>query len=197
MTGELERARATVRPGRRLVAALLCIGLGALGGCYPSLDWREYRPDCTQTWCAFVVAFPDRPTSATRGVLIGEHAYPLTLHVATARRLTFAIGVFDLSTGGDAGAAREVFERKLLDDVGATAGEHRPVVLEAANRARVAAVVFDVHGQRDGRPLTASARFVERPGRLIEAVVIGPADAFADAEGRQAVETFFTSLRFD
>ncbi len=48
-----------------------------------------------------------------------------------------------------------------------------------------------------GRAWRAQARFVERKKRLVEIVVIGPADELAKSSGRQAVETFFTSLRLD
>ena len=58
-------------------------------------------------------------------------------------------------------------------------------------------MTFEAEGQRDSQRLKVVARFVQRQGREIEILVIGPADVLASDSGRQAVETFFTSLRLD
>ena len=45
--------------------------------------------------------------------------------------------------------------------------------------------------------LHATARFAERRGSLVEILVVGPADELSTAAGKQAVETFVTSVRLD
>ena len=69
--------------------------------------------------------------------------------------------------------------------------------MHAADRTELAATTFEARGQRAGKSYSALARFVERRGRLVEIVVVGPTDALGKDSGRQAVETFFTSLRLD
>ena len=169
----------------------------SLTACYPRYDWRDHRPDCARGWCAFVASFPGRVTSATREIPVGTRRLPLTLHVVSVGDVTFAVGAFELAPGGDAAAAQATFERKLLDDVGASEGRRAPVAMRAADRTELAAEAFDAEGHRDGTALRATARFVERKGRLVEILVIGPADALATGSGRQAVETFMSSLRLD
>ncbi len=173
------------------------VALVAVAGCYPKLDWRDVRPDCAKGFCDFVASFPGRVVSATRDIAVGARPLPLTLHVVSVDRVTFAVGAFDLGAGGDATAARAVLEQKLLDDVGAASGTRTPLVLHAADRAAVPAEAFEAEGSRGTERWRAAARFAVRRGRVVEAVVIGPADDLVKPTGRQSVETFLTSLRLD
>lgn len=183
---------------RRAAAAIAAIAaVVALAGCYPRLDWRDVRPDCARGFCDFVASFPGRIVSATRDVPVAGTPLPLTLHVVTVDRTTFAVGAFVLHGPADAAAARAVLERKLLDDVGATDGARTSIVLHGADRGDVPAEAFVADGTRGGERWRAAARFAERRDHLVEALVIGPADALDRPSGRQAVETFLTSLRLD
>lgn len=176
-------------------AALLAVAL--LAGCYPRYDWRDTRPDCARGFCAFVASFPGKVTSARREIPVGSTRMPLSLHVSSVGDVTFAVGAFELQPGGDVGEARGTFERKLLDDVGATAGQRGRVTIHAADRSAIEADTFDAEGSHGGKALRVSARFVERRGHLVEILVIGPLDVLSTASGRQAVDTFMTSLRLD
>lgn len=182
---------------RRLLQSACVALLVAIAGCYPRYDWRDYRPDCGHSWCGFVATFPGRVTNASREIPVGTMQLPLVLNVVSVGEVTFAIGAFDLLPGSDAEAARTVFERKLLFDVGATEGRRGEVVLHATDRQPLTATTFEADGKHDGKPMHATARFVQRQGRLIEILVIGPTDELATGSGRQAVETFVTSLRLD
>ena len=175
----------------------LVLALLALAACYPRYDWRDYRPDCAKTWCGFVASFPGRVTQATREVPVGRERLPLALHVVSTGDVTFAIGAFTLSTGSDPAEAQRVFERKLLDDVGATAGRRAVVELRSADRAPIAGESFEAEGRRGDQPLRTIARFAQRRDHLVEVLVIGSVDTMATDSGRQAVETFLTSLRLD
>lgn len=175
-----------------IVAALLLVA-----ACYPRYDWRDYRPDCGRGWCGFIASFPGRVTSATREAPVGTMRLPLALHVVSVGDVAFAIGAFELRPGSDAQRARKTFEAKLLDDVGASAGRSGSVILHAADRRDIEAATFEAEGQRDGQRLKVVARFAERQGREIEILVIGPSDVLTSNAGRQAVETFMTSLRLD
>ena len=181
--------------GRRIVVAAGL--LGSLTGCFPRYDWRDHRPDCARTWCGFVASFPGRVTNATRDIPVGGMRLPLALNVVSVGEVTFAVGAFELLPGSDAAAARAVFEQKLLDEVGAVEGRGEAVVVHAADHREIAGRRFDAEGRRDGRALRATARFVERDGRLVEILVLGPSDVLSTDGGRQAVETFMTSLRLD
>jgi hypothetical protein len=180
-----------------LRVAALFIVLALLAGCYPRYDWRDYRPDCARGFCAFVASFPGKVTSARREIAVGATRLPLTLHVISVGDVTFAVGAFNLQAGGDVAAARATFERKLLDDVGATEGRRGRLSIHASDRSEIAADTFDAEGSRGGKALRASARFAERHGYLVEMLVIGPVDVLSTGSGRQAVETFLTSLRLD
>lgn len=164
-----------------------------LAACYPTYDWRDVRPDCGPYWCGFVASFPGRVTSAARDVPVDGGVLPIAFHVASSGQLTFAVGVIDLSGGRDADRARAVIERKLKDDIGAATATTGSATVRTANRDALDAVTFDVASER-GR---ASARFVRRGDRLVEMVVIGDAKTFASDRGREAVDTFFTSMRID
>ena len=168
-----------------------------LAACFPRYDWRDYRPECKRGWCGFVASFPGRVTSATREVQVGDMRLPLALHAVSVGDVTFAIGGFELLPGSDPQSARKTFETKLLDDVGASNGRSGSVTLHAADHTDIEAATFEAEGQRDARPSRVVARFVQRRGREIEIIVIGPSDVLASNSGRQAVETFFTSLRLD
>ena len=174
-----------------MTAALL------LSGCYPRYDWRDVRPDCAKTWCGFVASFPGRVTSASRDIPVGALQLPLVLDVVSVGDVTFAVGAFELIEGSDVAAARTTFETKLLDDVGATDARRGRSIVRAADRSEIPADTFDVEGVRDKRAYHATARFAERRGRLVEILVIGPSDVLATDSGRQAVETFISSLRLD
>ena len=181
-------------------AARLLLALSAvatLAGCYPRYDWRDYRPDCARGWCGFVASFPGKVTNASRDIPVGTMRLPLSLNVVSVGEVTFAIGAFDLLPGSDPAEARATFERKLLDDVGATEGRRARVVMRAADRSEVPADSFEAAGSRGGKALQATARFAQRQGRMVEILVIGPTDALSSDSGRQAVETFLTSLRLD
>jgi hypothetical protein len=168
-----------------------------VAGCYPHFDWRDVRPDCARGWCDFVASFPDRMSTVTRDIPVGSKRLPLSLNVVALDGVTFAVGAFQLGSPADEPAAREAFEHKLLDDVGAKTAVRGTVVLHAVDRTDLVATTFAAEGRRDGKAYSASARFVERRGRLVEIVVVGPSATLNKDSGRQAVETFFTSLRLD
>ncbi len=171
--------------------------MGLLAGCYPRYDWRDWRPDCARAWCGFVASFPGRVTTATRDIPVGDLRLPLTLNVISVGEVTFAVGAFELLPGSDAAAAQALLERKLLDDVGAKEGRRARAAVQTADRSELVADRFDVEGARDGKALRANARFVQRKGRLVEILVIGPSATLETGAGQQAVETFLTSLRLD
>lgn len=168
-----------------------------IAACFPRYDWRDYRPDCARGWCGFVASFPGRVTTAVRDVAAGSMRLPLALHVVSIGEVTFAIGAFELLPGADEKAVRQTFQKKLLDDVGAASGRSGRVTLHAADRTEVEAESFEAEGLRENKRFDAVARFVKRKGREIEIVVIGPAKVLESNSGRQAIETFFTSLRLD
>ena len=187
--------RIIVRRAAALFAALLAVAL--LAGCYPRYDWRDTRPDCARGFCDFVASFPGKITSVRREVPVGATRLPLSLHVISVGDVTFAVGAFNLQSGGDVAEARATFERKLLDDVGATAGRRGHVTIHTADRTDIAADTFDAEGSRGGQALRVTARFAERRGHLVEVLVIGPVAVLANASGHQAIDTFMTSLRLD
>ena len=178
-------------------SALALLAAVLLAGCYPRYDWRDYRPDCGRGWCGFVASFPGKATNASREIPVGRARLPLSLNVVSVGDVTFAVGAFDLVTGSDPAEARATFERKLLDDVGATEARRGRVAIRAVDRSEIAGDSFEADGARGGKPLRVVARFAERRGHLVEILVIGPVDVLSTGSGRQAVETFITSLRLD
>ncbi len=165
--------------------------------CYPRYDWRDHRPDCAQAWCGFTATFPGKPQSATREMPVGALRLPLSATIVSVGEVSFAVLSFDLRPDSDATAARALLEKKLLDDVGASRGDRKPIVLRAADRSEIVAERFDAQGMHDRTASTVFARMAEHRGHLVEIFVIGPTAVLATDSGRQAVETFMTSLRLD
>ena len=185
----MPRSGRPARGGRIACAVVACL----LAGCYPRFDWRDHRPDCARTWCGFVASFPGRVNNATRDIPVGAMKLPLVLNVVSIDDVTFAVGAFELLPGSDADAARTAFERKLLDDAGATEGRRGHAAVRTADHRDTTADTLEAAGPRR----TATARFVRRSGRLVEIVVVGPTDTLSTDRGRQAVETFMSSVRLD
>jgi hypothetical protein len=188
-----DRVRSCDYARRGLILAA-CVATSA---CYPHHDWRDYRPDCSHGWCGFTASFPGKVANATREIPVGATRLPLTVNVVSVDDVRFAVSAFDLGAGGDVDAARVTFERKLLDDVGATTARRGEVTLHAADHTDFRAETFEVEGVRGGKTLRAIARFVERKHCLVEILVIGPGEELSTNRGRQAVETFMTSVRLD
>ena len=181
----------------RIGRALILTASVATAACYPHHDWRDYRPDCSRGWCGFTASFPGKVSNATRDIPVGATRLPLTVNVVTIDDVSFAVAAFDLGAGDEGDAARAAFERKILDDVGATSARRGRVTLHTTDRAELAADTFDAEGMRGDKALRATARFAERPHRLVEILVIGPAAEMSTSRGKQAIETFLASVRLD
>ena len=179
--------------------ALLCMlaGLAFLSaGCWPKYDWRDFRPDCSRVWCGVVATFPARVQSNSRDVALAGATRAMTLHVANVGAVSFAIGTAR-ALPGDGGSGAIALKDALMANLAASADNERSVMLKTSDRVAIAALAVDAHGVRGSDAVRMSARFMRHGGQLIEAVVIGPEDVLARPAGREAIDTFLTSLRFD
>jgi hypothetical protein len=75
------------------LAAMGAISIALLGmGCYPTLNWREVRPDATE----LRAMFPCKPAQQTRAVALAGATVNLTLVACVAGGATYAIGHADM-----------------------------------------------------------------------------------------------------
>ena len=194
-----EKPQQKFKGGKVMRNARLCI-IAALAllsaGCWPKYDWRDFRPDCSRVWCGVVATFPARVQSSSREVALGGVSRAMTLHVASVGAVSFAIGTIQALPGGG-GNGVTALKDALVANLAASVDSERSVILKASDRSAIAALAVDARGMRGKEAVRMSGRFASHAGQLIEAVVIGPADLLARPSGREAIETFLTSLRFD
>ena len=165
-------------------------------GCWPKYDWRDFRPDCSRVWCGVVATFPARVQSTSRDVALAGATRAMTLHVAQVGAVSFAIGTIR-ALPGDGGNGAIALKDALVANLTGSIDAERSVTLKTSGPSAIAALAVDAHGMRGSDAVRMSARFASHDGQLIEAVVIGPVDLLARPAGREAIDTFLTSLRFD
>jgi len=154
----------------------------ALAGCSPEFDWRSVQVANG----AVTGVLPARPQSQTREVDFVGHRLRLTMTMAQAGSVLFALGHAPLPEvlRADPEAARALARgviRSFYDNLGAQAPDPLP---EPGER-------FIVDGGTPERPMRLEALVVLSRQDLLEAVVTAEAGAF----GRAPVQDFWLGLR--
>jgi hypothetical protein len=168
--------------GWKLYASAL-LTMAWLGGCAPTLNWREVvLRDGAKA------SFPCRPLSDERTLMLAGRSVAMRLQVCEAGDALWAVSSAGVADARQAAQALAELQQALAINLGGTARVVAPAY-EGTQPARVA-----VEGHHpDGRPLQARAVFVSRGRNVFQFVVVPRAGAPAPDAGAQ--DQFFDSLR--
>ncbi len=170
---------------RRAAPALLAALTLTLGGCNPSLDWREARP----AGLHLRLTLPCHPDAAARRLLLGGNEVELQLWVCSAGGTTFALSSADVGDPRLVGAA--------LVALGAAARANIAGRIEREEPARVPEMTPHPEAKRwriagslpDGRAVTQEVAVFAYGHRVYQA------SAVAVRPDALAVRTFFDGLQ--
>ncbi len=164
--------------------------------CSPRYNWRD-----VQGIEGVSATFPGKVQKATRRVDLDGIPVSMTMTGARVEQLTFVVGLADLpSAEGDVSArALEAVQKALLLNIAATDAKTSLAVIPRRDpaAAAVAARVIDATGHVNGEPVFISVRLAVQGKHLYEFMVSGPASSHNDPDKREALETFFSSLRLN
>jgi hypothetical protein len=179
-----------------LCARGVLIGAIALGGCSPRFDWREHAGAD-----GLAATFPGRVQSATRKIELAGVPLEMRMDATRVDDLSFAIGVARLPEGNTTavGVLVDAVQAGLAAnaEAGAAEGAHELVLHLGAHHGPVSARAFTL--QKAATPpsaaLAVEARVFVVPPYLYQVVVAGPEAVMNEAQTREAVDTFMSSLR--
>lgn len=174
------------RPGVRGATAALAVATAVLA-CSPVFDWREARPEGSGA----VLMFPCRPAQHRRTVRLSTAMVPMQLHSCRSGGATFALGVVEVAEPADVTPFLAALRASVLANLAGTAGEQDASSPAGATPNPQSGRIAVVGTGQDGRHVVARAAFFVKGLRLYQATVLD-AD---DARGREAVDTFFGSIR--
>lgn len=170
---------------RRFLLAPAGAVLLAIGGCSPTLDWREIRPEGS----SLTLLFPCKPANHAREVRLDGKPRPMTLHACEAGGITFALGQVSVSDAREVGPALEALRDAAVANLQASAPSARSFgVPGGASAAGVGRL--DASGRLPGGDAAQlAAVFFFRGTQLFQAT------AFGQQLDPEAVDTYFSSLK--
>ncbi len=159
-----------------------------LGGCSPSFNWRDVRPDDT----GLLLLLPCKPDKAQRTVPLGGTPVELRMQGCDAGGATFAIASANIGDAAVAAAVLEQWQKLTLLNMRAE-GQAQVTPLKTVGASpSPAAVLVKAQGKRaDGTAVTGQAAYFARGPQVFQAVL------YADKLPQEASETFFSSLKFE
>jgi hypothetical protein len=161
------------------------IGIGALAGCAPALDWREVRPAASD----IVAMFPCKPDRAEREVPLGAQRLRMRLLSCSADGTMFALSGTDAGDPAQVTPALAALRETAAANVAAPAASTAAFAVPGATPNALAGRLR-LDGRRpDGQPLVAHAAFFVRGTAVWQATVMGAAPPV------EAVDTFFAGLQ--
>ncbi|HJV02349.1 MAG TPA: hypothetical protein VJ752_17570 [Burkholderiaceae bacterium] len=164
----------------------------ALAGCSPKYDWREVHG----TDAPFVVLLPAKPTTLSRPVNLDGVQVTMAMTAAEVGGVTFAVGSAELPDAGTAQLALLAMKRAMLNNIKGTIQTEKSAAAAAASgAAATGSIATDIEaaGSIGGQPARLFARFATKDKRVYQAIALGPEQALS----RDAVDTFFTSFKFN
>lgn len=153
---------------------LLC---GALSGCNPTYNWRDYAsPDAP-----YRVMFPDKPAKHTRTVDLDGTPVRMTMTAAEVEGTMFAVGSAEMADAARAGAAVAAMRTAMVRNIDA----------QVTHEQQLPGPRLDVVADGAGaRPLHMVARFEAHGKRVYQVVAIGPAGHMAPEQVDQFMSSF-------
>ena len=161
-----------------------------LGGCNPTLNWRDVR---TQD-ATLMALFPCKPESAERKVPLAEAVVTLKMLGCEAAGATFALAYADLKDASQAGSALDQLKTVTLGKLRAKVDHSAPFVMKGAPTLPQSLLVDAVGTLQDGTtPVRAQVAWFAAGHQVFQAAVYSP----VNAESVQPAEweAFFSGLR--
>lgn len=156
-----------------------------LAACSPALDWRQIRPD----GLGVEVAFPCRPASHARAVLLVGQPVDMTLYACSIDGLTFGLGSAELPDVRQVDIALAELAEAAVRNISATVDtEHDADVPGMTPNARARRVRL-AGRMPDGRAVIEHAVVFARGARVYQVTLLG------NGPNPEVVETFFASLK--
>jgi hypothetical protein len=175
------------RPMFQLLTPMILAGAAALGGCSPTLDWREVRVAST----GLRAAWPCKPEKEARQVTLGGHQVSLQALACAAGGGTFAVLFADI--GGPASAGEVLEQWRTASLAAMRSGDarvtrfHPPGALDLPGSVRVIA-----SGLRpDGSKVESHGAYFARGQHVFQAVV------YSGRLHPELVDPFFSGLKFE
>lgn len=165
----------------------VAVGVAALcAACSPALDWRELRPADS----GLSVLLPCMPASHARRVNLGPDVVRLELHACTAGGVTWAVAFADVQDPARVGPALTELRAAAADNLAAAPAQPLELKVEGATPNPASQRVQFQGRMPDGRAVTEQVAVFAKGTRVFQAVALG------DKLDREAVDSFFASLRF-
>jgi hypothetical protein len=164
-------------------------GVLALSACTPTYDWREVRGKDAP----FTALFPAKPATHSRMVNLDGMQLTMTMTMANADGVTFAVGSAKMPDPVKAHAALNVMKNALVNNIGGTITQEKSIAIANSPVPSINIEATGTPSVGGGRPTVLFARFAAKDQWIYQAVVVGRENAMP----REAVDTFFTSFRPD
>ena len=166
---------------RLVVVALAAV----LGGCSPTLDWREFTPEGSE----LRVTFPCRIDRHARPVQMAGASVRMEMLVCSAGNATYAVSLFDVADPGQVSAAMAEWRAIAVRNVQGTAPQQQPWQIKGMTP-NAETMRLSVAGHLpDGAAVREHAVFFAHGLRVYSATVLGANPP------PQAVDTFFSGLK--
>lgn len=170
----------------RCASLLLRWALPCLGACAPALDWREVRLADS----GLSVLFPCKPVGHARRVRLGPQSVQMELHTCTAAAATWAVACAELGDPARVGPALSELRETAAANLAASGLQPRELRIEGATPNPASHRAQWQGRLPDGRAVSGQSAVFARGTRVFQATVVG------EAPGDEAMDNFFTSLRF-
>lgn len=164
--------------------AAALVGVLALAGCSPALNWRETRAEGS----GIVAMFPCKPDRHVRDVRVAGLKVRMEMLVCAADGATYAIGFFDVNDELSVAAAMMDLRRLASANLGADQSRADSASVVGMTPNPLAGKVL-VRGKRpDGAAVEGQTLLFTKGLRIYQAQVIG------STVPDNAAETFFSGL---
>jgi hypothetical protein len=163
-------------------------GAVLLSACSPTYDWREVPG----TDAPYIASFPAKPATHSRAIDLNGMKVTMTMTAARVDDITFAVGSVPAADAKTALASINAMKTAMVKNIGGTIRGEK-MLPPALNQLQVIDVeaTGKAAGNNPGQTLTLFARFIAKPDRAYQLIVIGPAQAVP----REEVDMFFSSFK--
>ncbi len=166
----------------------LAMGSAMLPACSPTYDWREVPGSDAP----YVASFPAKPATHSKAIDLNGMKVTMSMTAARTQEISFAVGSVPAAGAKAALASLDAMKTAMVKNIGGTvrhekalppaAGQVQAIELEATGKPQ---------GSASGQSMILFARFIAKPDRVYQLIVIGPEQAVP----REEVEMFFSSFK--